>query len=123
MAHHCELCNYTTVKRFNFDKHLTSIKHIRFVEIVANVQQTPQIQPEVIPHTTEVAEVAPEFKCKYCDQKFRFKQSMYRHIKYSCRNKDNDLKEMVRLLKIEMKKQTEKLDTQQKQIDTLLNDL
>jgi hypothetical protein len=117
MVHHCELCNYTTVKKFNFDKHLTSIKHIRFVEIV---QPTPQIQPEVIPPTPQVA---PEFICKHCDQKFMFRQSMYRHIKHTCKNKDNDLKEMVRLLKIEMKKQTEKIDTQQQQIDTLLNAL
>jgi len=52
------------------------------------------------PETTPVAEkVADLFPCKYCDQKFVFKQSMYRHIKYSCKkNKDEDMKELVRLL-------------------------
>jgi hypothetical protein len=52
------------------------------------------------PETTPVAEETPDlFPCKYCDQKFVFKQSMYRHIKYSCKkNTDEDMKELVRLL-------------------------
>jgi 5'-deoxynucleotidase YfbR-like HD superfamily hydrolase len=56
------------------------------------------------------------FVCKYCDKEFTFKQSMYRHIKYTCKkNKDEDLKELVRLLnqereeKKDLEKKIEKL--------------
>ena len=27
-----------------------------------------------------------EFRCKYCDKVFKYKQGMYRHIKYTCKN-------------------------------------
>jgi hypothetical protein len=58
---------------------------------------------------------------------------MYRHMKNSCKNKDQelneaqDLKEKIRLMNIEMEKQknefqkqTERLDAQQRQIDQFM---
>jgi hypothetical protein len=59
------------------------------------------------PETTPVTEENPDiFSCKYCDQKFVFKQSMYRHIKYSCKkNTDEDMKELARLFNLQMKQQ------------------
>jgi hypothetical protein len=65
--------------------------------------------------------------CKHCDKEFSFKQSMYRHMKYTCKkNKDiakNNVKDegdevkdhLVRLIIKEHKKREELL----KQIDQL----
>lgn len=89
-----------------------------------------------------IDKVASDFTCKYCDQPFKFKQSMYRHIKYTCpkrriflsSERDEDLKELVRQLNIkieiqsqELIKRTEyqdkKIEYQEKQIEKLMGNL
>jgi hypothetical protein len=111
----CELCNFSTPLKGNYTVHLSSTKHdlrSKVNAIPAPSQQivipeSSQSQLEVIPVSPPVAEkVATQFTCKYCEQKFKFKQSMYRHIKYTCtKNKDEDLKELVRLMNIQMEQQ------------------
>jgi len=110
MEYQCECCKYSTDKRFNYDKHLLSKKH-KVVE--ANGQKHQIVKNDNINEhsdnipTTKVAEKdEPEFACKYCDKRFTFRQSMNRHIKYTCtKNKDEDLKELVRLMNIQMEQQ------------------
>jgi len=110
MEYQCECCKYSTDKRFNYDKHLASKKH-KVVEangkkhqIVKNDNKNEHL--DNIP-TTKVAEKEQiDFACKYCDKRFTFRQSMNRHIKYTCtKNKDEDLKELVRLMNIQMEQQ------------------
>ena len=133
MEYQCECCKYSTVKRFNYEKHLVSKKHIMVEENgrrqQAVISESPQKQPVDNIPTTKVAEkVASPFTCKYCEQKFKFKQSMYRHIKYTCtKNKDEDLRELVRLMTIQMEQQKQefnkKIETQAKQIEKLMGKL
>lgn len=96
----CETCNYLTDRKSNFDTHNTSKRHLTKCNSAIADAKPPENHLPMHPETTPVAEkVADLFPCKYCDQKFVFKQSMYRHIKYSCKkNKDEDMKELVRLL-------------------------
>jgi hypothetical protein len=66
--------------------------------------------------------------CKYCSKVFKHKQSMYHHIKYSCtQNKDEDLKELVRLLNNQLEEQKKdfqkQLHKQSKQIEKLMGKL
>jgi hypothetical protein len=59
------------------------------------------------------------FVCKYCERNFKFKQSMYRHIKYSCiKNKTEDLTELVRLLNNQLENQQNQLENQNNQLQT-----
>lgn len=140
MEYRCECCKYTTNKRFNYDKHLISKKHLLLEE---SSKKQHKVNPEstesqqlVNPKSTEIVEkVATDFTCKYCEQKFKFKQSMYRHIKYTCtKNKDEDLKELVRLMNIQIEQQKQelqtqkqefikKIETQSKQIEKLMGKL
>ena len=109
--YNCELCRFSTPLKSNYTSHLSSRKHILFIETTARqpivISEPPQNQPVVISEPPQVSEkVATSFTCKYCEQKFKFKQSMYRHIKYTCtKNKDEDLKELVRLMNIQMEQQ------------------
>jgi hypothetical protein len=49
---------------------------------------------------------------------------MYRHIKYTCtKNKDEDLKELVRLLNQRLEQQENKIESQSKQIEKLMGKL
>ena len=140
----CELCNFSTPLKSNYTCHVSSKKHLRFTQLEEtrkssdNPEQpkTTQKQHLVNPETTISNEkILNEFTCKYCDQQFRFRQSMNRHIKYTCtKNKDEDLKELVRLMNIQMEQQKtefmsqlqtqkQKIDSQSKQIDKLMGKL
>uniref|UniRef100_A0A6C0EU88 C2H2-type domain-containing protein n=1 Tax=viral metagenome TaxID=1070528 RepID=A0A6C0EU88_9ZZZZ len=109
----CKCCDYKTSNQSNFNKHLKTAKH---AENEKKIDDKP-------------------FSCKYCGQKYKFKQSISKHIKYSCtKNKDEDLKELVRLLnnQIDQQKadfqnqiqnQHSQIQTQSKQIERLMGKL
>ena len=118
MSFTCECCKYTTTKRFNYDKHLVSKKHSLLEEsskklAKVNLEST-QKQPMDNPKTTQV-----DFTCKHCDQTFKFKQSMYRHIQNSCSKNKDDLKEMMRLLNLRLDQQEKLIKTQTEQLEKL----
>ena len=137
MAYSCKCCNYMTVRRFNYEKHITSTKHIMLLTENRKQQKTTNQQhPDNTKATnqqypdkkTTTPETVTLFTCKYCEKGFSFRQSMNRHIKYSCtKNKDEDLKELVRLMNIQMENQrqelTKTIETQSKQIEKLMGKL
>jgi len=130
-VYHCELCQFTTPLKSNYMAHVSSQKHIRIIQLRDRVKpevipEVPQNQPVVNVLTTQAEKVA-EFVCKHCQQKFAFKQSMYRHIKNTCKKKDDPI-ETIRLMKIEMEKlktelenQNERLEAHQNKINQLMN--
>jgi hypothetical protein len=124
MEYSCECCKYTTDKKYNYEKHIIGDKHRR----LKNENHTPQKLAKI---SLPLAEVSL-FKCKYCEQSYRHKSSLSKHIKYSCtKNKDEDLKELVRLMNIQMEQQKNdfllQLQTQKqefsKRIDKLMGKL
>ncbi len=140
----CDLCNFSTRLKSNYTSHLSSKKHILLTQVkTIHDPSQPKVNPEstqsqhlVNPKSTQIVEkILHDFTCKYCEQKFKFKQSMYRHIKYTCtQNKDEDLKELVRLMNIQIEQQKQelqtqkqefikKIDTQSKQIEKLMGKL
>jgi len=119
--HYCQCCKYTTTVKSNFKKHLNSMKHKNNTKIHKNRQISQQ--KSTIFDTFH--------KCKYCEKEFTTKQSMYRHIKYTCKNNnDEDFKELARLLNEQLIYQTDqnqKMQSQmfkmQSQIEKLTNKL
>ena len=103
----CECCQFSTHLLANYERHTRTQKHLR--ESTKNQQKVNIPEKKVNKKST--------FFCKYCDKNFAHKQSMYYHIKYSCKqNTDEDLKELVRLM-------NQKIETQAKQIDKLMSKL
>ena len=96
MEYNCELCKYKTTHQTNYKKHLTSNKHKK----------------------NEDDHNKKQFSCKYCGQMYHHKQSVNKHIKYSCtKNKDEDLKELVRLLNDKLEHKDKLLENKDKQIE------
>jgi hypothetical protein len=135
MEFHCAICTFTTHKKYNFEKHLKSQRH--FIN-----EKRPKVATKIAEVSLTVAEVsqpiqamASPHKCKYCDQCYRHKSSLSKHIKYSCtKNKDEDLTELVRLLNKRIEQQennmenqrqelTKTIETQSKQIEKLMGKL
>ena len=127
--YYCKCCDYNAKVKSSYDKHLKTKKHMESSKSQHLVNQKSTFsQPKV--NILQDSRMTP-FQCHYCNKHFKFKQSMYKHIKYTCKkNKDEDFKELARLLnekdkQIEKKdKQIEKMQlTMQKQIDKLTQKL
>ena len=129
MNYYCECCNYKTERYNNFQKHLSTKKHLaknnvskmypncyKCIQNVSKKSSSPENKIQIIP-----------FECKYCGKKYKYSQGLSKHIKYNCKqSKDEDMKELVRLLN-EIKEQNElkdkQINTLHKQIDKLTNKL
>ena len=143
----CKRCNYTTILKANYNRHNKSNKHL--TNINAN-SPTPILSNEAICKPYEavckpveaickpfeaICKPPNKYTCEYCDKIYNHRQSLSKHIKYTCKkNKDEDLKELVRLLNLQLEQQRsesaqqlalqhKQLDNQQKQIDKLMEKL
>jgi hypothetical protein len=123
----CECCQYKTDFKSNYGKHVKSKKHVinsnKLAPVTSeneSIKKVSESQHKVIPKSTQSQPcAAAAYSCKYCDQSFKFKQSMYRHIKYSCtKNQDEDLKELVRLLNLQLESERKERENVQKQLHT-----
>ena len=125
----CECCRYSTTVKCNYTKHLESNRHI-----IQKYKQTTSFKCEVLKASPELAEVSqklakvsPELAevipkgifCKYCEKEYKHKSSLSKHIKYSCtKNKDEDLKELVRLMNLKMEAERKELQSEKKELQS-----
>jgi len=128
MEYKCECCLFSTKKKYNYDKHVLSTKHKLLESKSVVSQKLAEISPKVAEFSQKLAENSPEisnlFKCKYCEQGYKHKSSLSKHIKYSCtKNKTEDLTELVRLLNLQLEHKDKQLETQSKQIERLIGKL
>ena len=130
----CECCKFSTILKSNYTNHMKTKKHSDNIQIrpninYSNISESTESQPKVNIESTNSQPLVNQksispFVCKYCEHKFKFKQSMYKHIKYSCtKNKTEDLTELVRLLNLQLEHKDKQLETQSKQIEKLMDKL
>lgn len=127
----CICCNYSTHIKTHFAKHLATKKHIGSTSSQPRVNQKSTLNEQISLKTNSIINLREDitpFQCKYCNKYFKFKQSMYKHIKYVCKkNDDEDFQELVRLLNEQLQEkdnQIEKLkDNMQKKINKLTSKL
>ena len=118
MNYECKTCMFITNLRANYDRHVKTSKHTKLNPISTQIQQIEE------PVSTKIQPKTNNFTCKYCDKEFGHMQSMYRHIKYSCKkNKDEDMKELIRLLNIQLQQKDQELKQKDKQISKLVDKL
>ena len=100
----CVLCNFETIHKANYERHLNTTKHNSKIALVSQKDKSVSLK----------LATPNNIICKYCGQIYQHKSSLSKHIKYTCsKNKDEDLKELVRLM-------NQKLETQAKQIEKLM---
>jgi hypothetical protein len=119
---------YSTFIKSNYNKHLVSNKHLLNIQIPtlrnADSMNDTKSKSKVSPSKSKVSpsksKVSPDenqenmFPCKYCGKQYKHKQSVTKHIKYSCtKNKTEDLTELVRLMNLQ-------IETQKKEYQSLL---
>ena len=132
MNYSCECCHYQTYIKANYQKHLNSQKHSlklgNNTQTDANtidINDTDMEGMKLAEVSPKLAEVSPKIlECKYCLQQFKHKSSLSKHIKYTCtKNKDEDLKELVRLLNLQLQTKDKQIETQSRQIEKLMGKL
>ena len=120
--YNCSSCGFHTNHKPNFQRHLETKKHMKSTKSQSKVNlESTFSQPLVNQKSTFLHEKEPQqFQCKYCAKNFKFKQSMYKHIKYVCKkNKDEDFQELARLMNAQAKQLTAKnteMNTMQKEM-------
>jgi len=127
--YYCIHCDYNAKVKSSFDKHLKTKKHQEKVKCYPNViQNYPELSkcyPNVIQN--EEKAVKPANQCKYCGKIYKYRSGLSKHIKYTCKkNKDEDFKELARLLNESQKQigsKDKQIEIMQKQIDKLINKL
>ena len=88
----CICCDFSSKLKGDYNRHLKTKKHIRLAEISLNLA-------EISPKLAEISHENKDYMCKYCDKVFKHHSSLCKHIKYTCKkNKDEDLKELVKLM-------------------------
>jgi hypothetical protein len=71
----CTLCDYTTSRSSQYDRHLTTAKHIKHTEST------------ILGHTELL--VPGDFTCKICDTKYKDRTGLWRHSK-TCNSETNN---------------------------------
>ena len=128
---YCKCCNFQAIRPAEFKRHLQTKKHNKRIQqnntdTNSYHYVTNSYHSDTINYPSE-SETSKKIKCKYCNKEFAFNSGLSRHIKYHCKkNKDEDLKELVRLLNKEMeimKEDYKSLSTNNKQLVTTNNNL
>ena len=128
MDYKCNCCIFSTKKKYNYDMHILSKKHKLMKGKEEDSLKLAKVSPKLAEVSQKLAEtkevLSNHFKCKYCDQCYKHKSSLSKHIKYSCtKNKTEDLTELVRLLNLQLEHKDKQLETQSKQIEKLMTKL
>jgi len=109
VVYECTHCNFVTSLRANHDAHLKTAKHLK----------RQQSSPKVAQNIAQSSPKSNAILCKYCAQEFKHKSSMYKHIKYTCtKNKDEDIKELVRLMNLQLEQKDREIDMHKKQLES-----
>ena len=129
----CKLCNYITIRKSNYSKHLKTKKHLsnynNSEDKVVKSSKKDHKKTILGPFSTtketilgpqkDHFETNSDFFCEFCEKSFKNKTHLYRHQKHYCKviKENNDEVEELKTVIEENKKEKEKL---YKYIDKLI---
>ena len=127
-VYNCSLCQLVTPIKCHYERHLLTKKHTMNEKVsLKSVQSKSEVSPkspQIWVTGAALNEVQKkDFVCKFCGQQYKHKQSVTKHMKNSCVKKEDDYKELVRLLNARIEEQgkefNNKMQVYEKQIEAL----
>ena len=114
----CECCTFETKLKSNYERHIKTKKHKMLSQSYPNVTpKLPFVTPK-LPFVTPMLPLENKLYCKYCNQKFKYRSGLSRHIKYTCKkSKDEDLKELVKLMNEQLQEQNSEINNMKTEIE------
>jgi len=107
----CKICGFYNDNKSKYKRHIETIKHNNNIS-KSKVSQKGQESKSKVSQN--------DYECKYCGKVYKHKQSVNNHIKYRCKkNNDEDLKELVRLMNLQLVQKDHILTEQNNEIRTL----
>ena len=95
----CELCDYITSKKYNFEKHMNTSKHL------SQSQKNVQVTQEV---TLKVAEAKNKaYTCEICDKEYQSRNGLWVHRKICGQVKTDNIENDDNSILIELVKQNQ----------------
>ena len=116
----CTLCSFYTDHKSKYLNHLETKKHKKAQKKTEcnTLRKKCNTECNTKCNLEDKKKTTP-YQCQYCDQVFSTRQSKYRHIRYVCKkSKDEDFKELARLLNIQLKEQRTVSESQQKHVES-----
>ena len=115
MVFYCNNCDFKTELKANYNRHLQTKKH---------TINSEKVRLKLGLVRKKLGFSNKEYVCKYCDKVYKHSSTLSSHIKYKCeKNKEEDLKELVRLMNLQLEKKEKQLEQKDKQIEKLMNKL
>ena len=81
VEYNCNLCNYKCCKKFNFNRHLLSTKHLKLLELNKTATKNEQKRAEI--------------SCENCNQEYKDRTGLWRHKKICINNYNHVINENV----------------------------
>jgi hypothetical protein len=91
---YCECCDYTTSKKFNFEKHLETSKHNKSIIINNSVENV-------------VKSSNPSYTCCYCEKTYKDNSGLWRHKKKCKEIQSGTSLDQTKLIEYLMKENSE----------------
>jgi len=125
----CNLCNFYSNLKSNHKRHLLTSKHIKNENKIAlKSQKEPEKskkEPEKSQKEPEKSQQVLEFKCDYCEEKFKTFANKRRHELHRCKENtslnhitDSSIKTTIKVINIKHEKEKKQL---YKQIEKLID--
>jgi hypothetical protein len=118
----CECCDYDTVRRANYDKHIHSKKHFNSSKHLAEVsQKLDKVSQKLVESSTNTDDefhITNGYNCIHCSKSYKHKYSLNKHVKYGCKkNNKEDLHETIRLMNMTIVQQSQEIESHKKTIE------
>jgi hypothetical protein len=70
--YYCKFCKYSTSKKFNYDSHITTTKHIKSISFY---------NLETFGNENQQKTSTPNYSCKNCNKEFKNRSGLWKHTK------------------------------------------
>jgi len=119
-VYNCSLCQLVTPIKCHYERHLLTKKHTMNEKVSPkSVQSKSEVSPKSVQNWvtgTSPNEVQKkDYVCKFCGQQYKHKQSVTKHMKNSCTKKEDDYKELVRLLNTQIENQKKEFEEEKEE--------
>ena len=112
MKFKCVICDYSTSRRDNFKKHLSTAKHKRLTEAKIGLTKVGKLGEKVGKKAGKVGKC--ELKCEFCGKIYIHRQSLFKHKKkkhnFTVKKYNEEVAKQIEQLKKELEKQREELE-------------